>query len=120
MSPSSFGRRIVWLSALVAGFFAYLGSPALDFDTARAKSGSPGASSIQDQHAITLDQNRRRVLESLLGQFKDGMRFSDEEAYLLHRFANREAVNNLEADVLITRALYDYYIANKHLTKEQE
>ena len=67
-----------------------------------------------------LERLRQSALENLFARFKAGDQFSEEEEAILRRFSEGQALSDLEADVLISRALYDHYIAGKELTKEQE
>ena len=67
-----------------------------------------------------LDGERRAALDKLLVQLNAGESFSEEETSLLRRFAAGETLIELEADVLISRALYDHYIKGAPLTREQE
>src|SRR6185503_20153852 len=67
-----------------------------------------------------LERLRQSALENLMARFKAGDQFSEEEEAILRRFSEGQALSDLEADVLISRALYDHYIAGKELTKEQE
>jgi hypothetical protein len=67
-----------------------------------------------------LDGARQAAMEKLYGQLKSGDSFSEEEGIILRRFAAGGAITDLEADLVISRALYDFYILGKELTKEQE
>jgi hypothetical protein len=67
-----------------------------------------------------LDSSRQSALEKLYSQFKSGDPFSEEEGDILRRFASGGAITELEADIVISRALFDYYIAGKDLSKEQQ
>ena len=67
-----------------------------------------------------LDSSRQADLEKLYSQFKAGEPFSEEEGNILQNFAAGGAITNLEADLVISRALFDYYIAARQLTREQQ
>src|SRR4030095_16655471 len=67
-----------------------------------------------------LDSSRQAAMEKLYGQLKSGESFSEEEGNILRRFAAGNAITDLEADVVISRALYNFYIVAIELTKEQE
>ena len=67
-----------------------------------------------------LDGSRQAAMEKLYAQFKAGAPFSEEEGVILRKFGVGGTLTDLEADVVISRALYDYYIAAKALSKEQE
>jgi len=74
----------------------------------------------QQSTSAVLDAERQAALEKLLAQWKAGAPFSEEETSLLRRFDSEHTLLELEADVLISRALYDYYIQGLSLTREQE
>jgi len=59
-------------------------------------------------------------MEKLYLKFKAGDQFSEEEENILRRFGQRYAISDLEADVVISRALNDYYVLGNELTKAQE
>jgi len=67
-----------------------------------------------------IDGARREALQRLYEQLKAGDPFSEEEERILNEFAEGVVVSDLEADVAISRALYNYYIAGIELTKQQE
>ncbi|HET8676552.1 MAG TPA: hypothetical protein VFO63_12230, partial [Blastocatellia bacterium] len=56
----------------------------------------------------------------MLSDLKAGAPFSEEEAALLGRFEAGGALTDLEADVVISRALYDNFILAKELSREQQ
>lgn len=83
--------------------------------------------------SANLDPVRETALQDLFAQFKAGKEFSAEEAYLLTRFeyavrraegksslAKLEPVSQFEADVVISRALYAYYVSKQELTSKQK
>lgn len=59
-------------------------------------------------------------MEKLYARFKAGDPFSEEEAVILNKFGSGATISNLEADVVTSRALYDFYISARELTKEQQ
>jgi hypothetical protein len=63
---------------------------------------------------------RRAALLDLYKQLLAGAPFSEEETIILNRFAGDLVVTELEADVVISRALYAFYVAKISLTKSQE
>ncbi|GEM_PF-2253411 len=74
----------------------------------------------QSSLSTTLDAERQAALRKLGAQLKAGEIFSLEEKYILDRFSGGEAITELEADTLISRALYAQYIAYANLTGRQE
>src|SRR6266567_6661992 len=74
----------------------------------------------QAQSTTGLSPERKATLEKLYAQFNAGDLFSEEEGIILRMFAAGGALTDLEADVVISRALYDFYITGKELTAEQE
>jgi hypothetical protein len=67
-----------------------------------------------------IDAARKAALSSLYSQLKAGAAFSEEEAAVLKRFDAGASISELEADTVISRALYDHYIARKTLSKAQQ
>jgi hypothetical protein len=67
-----------------------------------------------------LDSARDVQLRKLLAEAVAGGSFSLEEIEILNRFAFEGTVSELEADVVISRALYDRFVAKRPLTREQE
>jgi hypothetical protein len=63
---------------------------------------------------------RQASLETLYARFKSGAQFSEEEAIILEKFGAGIVLTDLEADVVVSRALFDHYILNHELTKEQQ
>jgi hypothetical protein len=67
-----------------------------------------------------IDAARKAALASLYAQLKAGGAFSEEEAAVLKKFDAGASITELEADTIISRALYNHFIAKKALTKEQQ
>jgi len=67
-----------------------------------------------------VDSAQQKAMQKLYTQLKAGDPFSEEEAKILLQFGEGLAITSLEADTVISRALYNYYIAGAELTKEQE
>jgi hypothetical protein len=107
---------ISFLLAL-AGVSIWLTLPNLRSGEASVSRTAGGAA--QNPVSAGLDAERRAALDKLLAQLNAGAAFSEEEASLLRRFAAGETLIELEADVLISRALYDYYVKGAALTREQ-
>ena len=72
----------------------------------------------QDRPSDPLDASRIAALSKLQAELKAGAPFSHEERDILDRFGSGNAVSALEADVLISRVLYTYYIAGNDLGDE--
>jgi S-layer family protein len=68
---------------------------------------------------VALDSQRQAALEKLHAQLIAGAPFAEEEKDILRTFEARQPIPDLDADVLISRALYDYYVADLPLSKEQ-
>ena len=107
--------RLVLLVTVV-GIMCFLILPG--FPASRAATAVRGAR--QDVSRSGLDLSRQAALEKLAASFRAGDQFSEEEGDLLRKFGEGIAVSELEADVLISRVLRDYYVAGQELTKEQE
>ena len=74
-------------------------------------------------HALAgerLGDAREEQLRKLLAEALAGGSFSLEEIEILNRFAFEGTVSELEADVVISRALYDRFVTKRPLTREQE
>jgi hypothetical protein len=104
------------LLATVVGVICFLILPG--FPVSRAATSVRGAR--QDVSRTGLDRARQASLEKLYASFRAGDQFSEEEADMLRKFGEGAVISELEADVLISRALYDYYVTGHELTKEQE
>src|ERR1051325_448897 len=100
----------------VAGVVGWLALPSLQQGRANVSSAAGGAT---PKPAAALDPQRQAALNKLLAQLKAGAPFSEEETLLLRRFEAGEALSELEADVVISRALYDFYIRRVDLTRQQ-
>ncbi len=83
-----------------------------------AHAGGTGASR-QVKPSESLDAARAAALSKLLAQLKAGAPFSAEEADILHRFSAGDNISVVEADVLISRALYEFYIQGNDISPEQ-
>ena len=116
--PTRGGRHLFSMALILAGLTALLILPGSRASTSPDMTVSP--KTIQKQSGSSLDTERQSALEKLYAQFKAGGAFSKEEAAILQRFGAGGAISELEADIVISRALYDFYVADKELTKEQE
>lgn len=94
---------------LLGGVALWLTLPNVSFSA----SATPAAGRL-----IVLDSQRQAALEKLHAQLISGSPFSEEEQDILRRF-EAGPIPDLDADVLISRALYDYYVADRPLGKEQ-
>jgi hypothetical protein len=74
----------------------------------------------QNKFASGLDAQRQAAMEKLYAELQAGAAFSLEEAKILRSFAAGNVLTELEADVVISRALYDYYVAGKALNRQQQ
>lgn len=99
---------------LLAGVILWLTLPNVSFSA----SGSASASSHPNMLGA-LDPQRDAALRKLHAQLNNGAGFSEEEQDILRRFEAGQSITDLDADVLISRALYDYYVADRPLSKEQ-
>ena len=62
----------------------------------------------------------REALSQLYSQLKNRAAFTPEESGILLKFANGEAISDIEADVVISRALYARDVSGKGATPEQK
>jgi hypothetical protein len=100
---------IAWLT-LPEAFYRATSAHAAGSPSLQGKSITPGA----------LDPQRQAALQKLLSELKAGDPFSLEESSILRKFESGGAVSELEADTVISRALYDRFILSKELTREQQ
>jgi hypothetical protein len=100
----------------LAGLIVWLALPSLQQGQANANSAATRAT---PKPLAALDTERQAALNKLLAQLKAGAPFSEEETLLLRRFEAGESLTDLEADVVISRALYDFYIRRVELTRQQ-
>ncbi len=112
------GKHLFSIVLILSGLTALLILPGSRANTSSSMAVSP--KTTQKQFASSLDAERQSALEKLFALFKAGGAFSKEEAAILQRFGAGQAISELEADIVISRALYDFYVADKELTKEQE
>jgi hypothetical protein len=109
------------LLIVVLGIAVFLVLPGLPFGKIiRITHASNRFISKQSITTNELDAARKAALSSLYAQLKAGGAFSEEEASLLKKFETGASITELEADTVISRALYDHFIAGKTLTKEQQ
>src|SRR5215471_4749274 len=107
-------RLIVLLSVIgILCIFILPGLP-IGRATATAGIGSQSASGSR------LDRWRRNALQKLYEEYIAGSQFSEEEAFILRKFGVGSELTELEADVVISRSLYERYVNGKELTREQE
>src|SRR6266496_2002562 len=77
----------------------------------KEKTSRPSVKIESPQQGKTeLDLARVEALRSLYEQMKSGAHFSDLEAALLQRFSDGDDITFVEADMIISRALYDFYV----------
>lgn len=112
-------RQKLILSLLLAGVIGWLFLPGLPLGKASAKARTAGETSMQDP-ASGLDPGRQAAMAKLYSQTRAGAPASEEESDVLRRFADGLLISQLEADVVIARALYAYYVSGSELTREQE
>jgi predicted metalloprotease len=108
-------QNTVGMLLVLAGLASWLILPGLPMGRA-ISAHTVGAA----QSRSGLDPTRQAALERLQVELKAGGSFSLEEQDLLRRFAAGEALSELEADTLISRALYDYYVTGNELSREQQ
>jgi all-beta uncharacterized protein/S-layer family protein len=107
-------KKSINMALILAGLISLMVLPGLPLSSTR-----PARASGQDQ-AAGLDQNRTESLEKLYSQMIAGEPFSEEEMIILRKFRAGGPITELEADVVISRALYDFYITGRELTKQQQ
>jgi hypothetical protein len=111
-------RYVLGLLLALTGLAGLLILPGLP--SGRANTSASSGKLPEPGQKSTLDADRQSALEKLYAQFKAGSPFSAEETLILRKFGEGAPLSDLEADIVISRALYDFYLAGKDLTKEQE
>jgi hypothetical protein len=95
------------------------GSTRLQPVATQSSKGSTSSARTRGAESV-IDTARRAALLELYRQMIAGVQFSEQEAIILNRFGGDREVSELEADVVVSRALYAYYVAKTDLTKTQE
>ena len=95
---------------LLAGVILWLTLPNVSFSASSMSAGNK---------VLALDSQRAEALHKLHAQLIAGAPFAEEEQNILRMFEAGQPITDLDADVLISRALYDYYVADRPLSKEQ-
>lgn len=110
---SAIRRASYLLSSLLVlgGVTLWLTLPNVSFSASTRPAGN---------RLVTLDSERQAALEKLHAQLISGAPFAEEEKDILRRFEAGQPIPDLDADVLISRALYDYYVADQPLSREQQ
>jgi hypothetical protein len=110
--------RLNVLALLIAGLAIWFAFGNSRFTRAMMAGNSHPAN--QGSSQSSLDQGRESALKNLYYQIKAGVPSSLEEREVLLRFTNGEPVSELEADTVISRAIYKRYVADQHLSKKQK
>ena len=120
-APTKRMKHLAGLTLLIFGLIGWLILPETLFYPATSAhiAGSPSFQGKSISPAA-LDPQRQAALQKLLSELKAGAPFAQEEIALLRRFEAGDTLTELEADVVIVRALYDNYIQSKELTREQQ
>jgi hypothetical protein len=114
-------RYAVSMLMVLAGLIIWLALPGIPPGRAyTSPSMNKSSKPSQKPSDSGLGAARQSALEKLYAQYKAGAAFSEEEGLILRRFGAGGAISEMEADVVISRALYDFYVAGRELTKEQE
>jgi hypothetical protein len=110
-------QNTVVMLLVLAGLVIWLILPGLPIG--RTISAHTGGAA-QSKSGPGLDAARQAAVERLQAELKAGGSFSLEEQDILRRFAAGEALSELEADTLISRALHNYYVTGDELSREQQ
>ena len=105
---------------MIVGLVAWLILPEMLYQATSAHIAGSPSSQGKSISPAALDPQRQAALQKLLSELKAGAPFSAEEADVLRKFESGGAVSELEADTVISRALYDRFISGKELTREQQ
>ena len=120
---TSIGRAkyLLYVILLTAGLMGWLVLPQIPPGQAITSAHVSSLKlSSQNPSGSGLDAARESALQQLYSQLNAGAPFSEEETYVLRRFGGGYVVSELEADILISRALYELYIKGNQLTTQQQ
>ena len=109
------GRQVVKLAIIMSGLMALLVFP-LRPGNATGPAHGAGA----NQSASGLDKTRTAALHKLNSRLEAGLPFAEEETAILRRFNGGAPISELEADTVISRAIYDFYISGRELNRVQQ
>ena len=112
-------RQRLILPLMLTGVIGFLFLPGLPLSRASAKAGTGHGASMQN-YPSGLDPERQAAMARLYSLVLAGAPASEEETDILRRFGGGQPINVLEADVVISRVLYAYYVLGSELTKQQE
>ena len=108
-------RHLVNLVVILAGLTSLLILPHFP-----GSGAGPVRAMGQNQLTFDLGRARTRALRRLISQLESGAAFAEEEIGILRRWNAGGLITELEADTVISRALYDFYISGNELNHVQE
>src|SRR5262245_33388365 len=108
-------RHIVSLLFIFTGVAVWLCLPGLPFG--RGNTAGNTTNWLTARRQSGLDERRQAAMERLYTALKAGATFAQEEADILRKFGSDYSISELEADIVISRALYEYYITGSELSK---
>jgi hypothetical protein len=114
--PAIIKKHILAVLISLAGFICVLVLPGLPVGQASTNQRT----GRHENSAAGMNGYQKDLLTKLYAEFLAGQPFSEEEQSILQQFGAGEAISSLEADLVISRAMYDLYVLGKSLTKEQE
>jgi hypothetical protein len=108
-------KHFVNLAVIIAGLLSLLILPLF-------QGGATGLYPASSQKSSAADpgQARTDALLKLYSELEAGAPFSEEEIAILRRFKAGDLVTELEADIVISRALHDFFVAGSELNAAQE
>jgi hypothetical protein len=112
--------RVAGLALVVSALVGWLVLPGISMGGASSAHTGKPASSRQLASGSGLDRAREAAVRDLYFQYQSGEKFSKEEERILRSYGEGSRVSELEADVLVSRALYDHYVAGRVLSREQQ
>jgi ribosomal protein L35AE/L33A len=75
---------------------------------------------VPQQPYQTFDTRQTAQLNELYGKWQSGEQFAEEEKLILQRWGLGLPISELEGRVVISRVLFERYVANQELTLEEE
>lgn len=113
-------RHLLILALIVLALLAYVFLAGVG--PSKATNSIVVSETPRSQKALSsgLSADREETLRQLFSQLKNRAAFTPEEASILLRFANGEGIVEIEADTVISRALYARDASGKGATPEQK
>jgi len=114
------GRYNYLVLILFLGLVVLVFSPAELIKIPVRAQSQTGPEPAQAHSYANLSREQVAELNNLYQGLLNGQPFSEEEKYILNRFAAGAQISELEGQIVTSRVLYDYYVANNSLGQENQ